>query len=59
MTHAELGAPRPDHDPCIRTLELGIGKTYGAREESARPLLLEDLSGSTAHARPPGRCYAP
>jgi len=43
LRHADAGAPRPDHDARIRTLERGIGKTYGAREESARPLLLEDL----------------
>ena len=42
--HADHGAARPDRDARIRTLERGIAKTYGAREESARPLLIEELA---------------
>jgi integrase len=43
VMHASRSAARPDQDARIRTLERGIAKTYGARERSARPLLLEEL----------------
>src|SRR4029077_355006 len=43
VMHADAGAARPDRGPRIRTLEHGIGKTLGTKEEGARPLLLEDL----------------
>lgn len=43
LAHADLGLVRPDHDPRIRTLERGMGRTYGTREVGATPLLLEHI----------------
>lgn len=41
--HCEHGLPRPDRDDRIRTLERGIGKVHGSREEGATPLLVPEL----------------
>lgn len=43
LAHAGLGLPRPDRDPRIRTLERGMGRMYGTREDGAAPLLLEHV----------------
>lgn len=43
VVHGQRGLPRPDRDPRIRTLERGIGKVHGTREEGATPLLVPDL----------------
>jgi site-specific recombinase XerD len=43
IAHADAGAPRPDRDARIRTLERGFGRIFGTREEHATPLLLEHV----------------
>lgn len=43
LAHADLGLARPDHDSRIRTLERGMGRTYGTRQVGAAPLLLEHI----------------
>jgi integrase len=43
MAHADVGAPRPDQNPRIRTLERGMGRIYGTKEEGAYPLLIEHI----------------
>jgi site-specific recombinase XerD len=53
MMHGHLGLPRPDRDDRIRALERGIGRVHGAREEGAKPLLVEDLErliGALGHS---------
>jgi site-specific recombinase XerD len=42
--HAELGGARPDRDGRVRTLERGIARTHGAREQGAAPLLDHQLA---------------
>jgi site-specific recombinase XerD len=43
VLHGQRGLPRPDHDDRIRTLERGIGRVHGTREEGANPLLVPEL----------------
>jgi site-specific recombinase XerD len=43
LAHGWAGAARPDKDVAIRTVERGIARTHGAREEGAEPLLAADL----------------
>jgi site-specific recombinase XerD len=43
VLHGYWGAPRPDRDDCVRTLERGIGRTHGNHEENAAPLLVGEL----------------
>jgi integrase len=43
MAHATAGLPRPDRDERIRTLERGMGRIHGAKEQGARPLLHKQL----------------
>lgn len=51
QAHALVGAPRPDRDGRIRTLERGIGRRLGTREQGAAPLLVEDLERLVAASR--------
>jgi hypothetical protein len=44
LEHALRGAPRPGQHAGIRQLERGIGRTLGAREEGATPLMAAELS---------------
>jgi site-specific recombinase XerD len=44
MAHAHAGLPRPDQHARIRALERGIGRTHGAHEEGAEPLMAEDVA---------------
>jgi integrase len=44
LEHALRGATRPDQHAGIRQLERGIGRTLGAREEGAPPLLAAELA---------------
>jgi site-specific recombinase XerD len=43
QAHGWAGAARPDKDVTIRTVERGIARTHGAREEGAEALLAADL----------------
>jgi site-specific recombinase XerD len=43
VLHGQRGLPRPDHDDRIRTLERGIGRIHGSREEGAKPLMVPEL----------------
>jgi integrase len=43
LAHGWAGAARPDRDVTIRTVERGIARTHGAREEGAEALLASDL----------------
>lgn len=43
LAHGWAGAARPDKDVSIRTVERGIARTHGAREEGAPALLAADL----------------
>jgi integrase len=43
LAHGWAGAARPDKDVTIRTVERGIARTHGAREEGAEALLASDL----------------
>lgn len=43
LAHGWAGAARPDRDVTIRTVERGIARTHGAREEGAQALLASDL----------------
>ena len=44
LAHGHAGAARPDQHPRIRTLERGIGRTHGAREQGAAPMLERELA---------------
>jgi integrase len=43
QVHAAANLSRPDRDARIRTLERGIGRTIGTREQGARPLCVAEL----------------
>lgn len=43
VVHSQCGLHRPDQDPRVRTLERGIGRVHGRREEGATPLLVPEL----------------
>jgi site-specific recombinase XerD len=44
VMHAQQGLERPDRDDRIRTLERGIGRIHGTRENGATPLLVPELA---------------
>ncbi len=44
LAHGHAGEARPDQNARIRTLERGIGRVHGAREEGAVPLLEDQLA---------------
>lgn len=44
LAHSHAGLPRPDQHARIRTLERGIGRVHGSREEGAPPLLEHELA---------------
>ena len=44
LAHGHSGEPRPDTHASVRTLERGIAKVHGAREEGATPLLHDELA---------------
>ncbi len=44
LAHGHAGQARPDQNARIRTLERGIGRVHGAREEGAVPLLQDQLA---------------
>lgn len=44
LAHGHAGAQRPDQHPRIRTLERGIGRTHGTREQGALPMLEGELA---------------
>lgn len=43
LGHAAAGLPRPDRDARIRTLERGMARIHGSKEEGAPPLLHEHI----------------
>jgi integrase len=43
VTHGQLGLPDPDRDHRVRTLERGIGRLHGVREEDGTPLRVPEL----------------
>jgi site-specific recombinase XerD len=43
LAHGWAGEVRPDKDVTIRTVERGIARTHGAREEGAEALMASDL----------------
>lgn len=51
QVHAAAGMPRPDRDPRIRTLERGIGRSIGTREQGARPLCVAELQRAVGTLR--------
>ena len=44
LAHGHAGLPRPDQHARVRTLERGIARVHGAREEGAPPLLEHELA---------------
>ncbi|MDB4991743.1 MAG: integrase family protein [Myxococcaceae bacterium] len=51
LAHAHAGAPRPDRDERIRTLERGIACELGSREVGVVPLLEHELARAVATLR--------
>lgn len=48
LAHAHAGLLRPDGGARLRTLERGIGRVHGAREDGAAPLLEQGLAQAVA-----------
>jgi site-specific recombinase XerD len=55
QVHMAAGVPRPDRDGRIRTLERGIARTIGTRENGAKPLCVAELERAVNSLRDSAR----